>query len=211
MHNGFQEAPLFTDVPMSDAELLMRLLPHDAKPLALPLLARFGSLAETVCASPHRLSEIAGITHDIIVTLKLIEAATQRMTAAAIARRPVLDAWTKVVDYLRVHMAFAEQEHFRILFLDKSNRLIADEVMQHGTVDHCPVYPRDVCKRALELNATALILAHNHPSGEPTPSQSDIRMTKDITDAAKIFGIAVHDHIVIARYGHASLKGLGLI
>jgi DNA repair protein RadC len=164
VNNGFQDVPLFTEGPMSDAELLMRLLPHEAKPLALPLLARFGSLAETVCASTHRLSEIAGMTHDIISTLKLIEAATRRITAAAIARRPVLDAWTKVVDYLRVHMAFAEQEHFRILFLDKGNHLIADEVMQHGTVDHCPVYPRDVCKRALELNATALILVHYVPS-----------------------------------------------
>jgi DNA repair protein RadC len=210
MNEGFQEAPL-TALPTGEAELLAQLLPPGAKPLVQPLIVRFGSLSEAVCAPPHLLAEIAGMTQDTIAALKLIEAATQRITAVAIMRRPVLDAWTKVTDYLHANMAFAEKEQFRILFLDKSNHLIADEVMQHWTVDHCPVYPREVCKRALELNATALILAHNHPSGDPTPSQADIRMTKDITDAAKIFGIAVHDHIVIARHGHASLKGMGLI
>jgi DNA repair protein RadC len=207
IRQGFQEAPL----PTSDAELLIRLLPPGAKPLAQPLMARFGSLAEAVCAPLHLLWEIAGMTHETIATLKLIEAATRRITADAIIRRPVLDAWTKVMDYLRANMAFAEIEQFRILFLDKSNHLIADEIMQQGTVDHCPVYPREVCKRALELSAMAVILAHNHPSGDPTPSQADISMTKDIRDAAKIFGIAIHDHIVIAREGYASLKAMGLI
>jgi DNA repair protein RadC len=210
MNKGFQEAPLCTALPASDAELLMRLLPPAAKPLAQPLLARFGSLAETVCAPLHLLWEIAGMTRDTIVALKLIEAATGRITSDAIVRRPVVDNWAKVMDYLRANMAFAEIEQFRILFLDKRNHLIADEVMQQGTIDHCPVYPREVCKRALELSATAVILVHNHPSGDPTPSQADISMTKDITDAAKILGIAVHDHIVIGREGHASLKAMGL-
>src|SRR6202008_5006083 len=121
--------------------------------------------------------------------LKLIEATVRRVTADAIVCRPVVDNWAKVMDYLRANMAFAEIEQLRILFLDKRNHLIADEVMQQGTIDHCPVYPREVCKRALELSATAVILVHNHPSGDPTPSQADISMTKDIGDAAKIFGI----------------------
>jgi DNA repair protein RadC len=151
------------------------------------------------------------MTPHAIAALKLIEAATQRITAAAIIRRPVMDAWTKVIDYLRANMAFAEKEQLRIIFLDKRNHLIADEIMQQGTVDHCPVYPREVCKRALELSATAVLLVHNHPSGDPTPSQADISMTKEIGDAAKIFGIALHDHIVIGREGHASLKAMGLI
>lgn len=208
---GLQEAPLFTAILTSDADLLFRLLPPDDKPLARPLIARFGSIAEVVGAPLHLLREIAGMTPDAIAALKLIEVVTQRITAIAITRRPVLDAWTKVMDHLRANMAFAEIEQLRILFLDKRNHLIADEVMQQGTIDHCPVYPREVCRRALELSATAVILAHNHPSGDPTPSRADISMTKEIGDAAKLFGIAVHDHIVVAREGYASLKAMGLI
>jgi DNA repair protein RadC len=211
MDGGFQEAPPITALLTGDTELLVRLLPPGAKPLVQPLMMRFGSLAEAVCAPVPLLCEIAGMTHDTIATLKLIEAAARRITAGAIMRRAVLDIGTKVIDYLRANMAFAEIEQLRILFLDKRNHLIADEVMQQGTIDHCPVYPREVCKRALELNATAVILAHNHPSGDPTPSQADISMTREIGDAAKIFGIAVHDHIVIAREGHASLKAMGLV
>jgi DNA repair protein RadC len=125
--------------------------------------------------------------------------------------RPVLSSWNEVLDYCRAAMAFAEKEHFRVLFLDKRNQLIADEVQQSGTVDHTPVYPREVVKRALELSATAVVLVHNHPSGDPTPSRADIAMTKSIVDVARPLGIEVHDHIIVGREGHASLKGLKLI
>jgi DNA repair protein RadC len=128
-----------------------------------------------------------------------------------VKRRQVLSSWTAVLDYCRTAMAFAEREQFRILFLDKRNQLIADEVQQVGTVDHTPVYPREVIKRALELSATAVILVHNHPSGDPTPSRADIEMTRQIVEIAKPLGIAVHDHIIVGRNGHASLKGLKLI
>src|SRR5262249_19145265 len=128
-----------------------------------------------------------------------------------VSQRPVLSSWSRVLDYCRTAMAFAEQEQFRILFLDKRNQLIGDEVQQRGTVDHTPVYPREVVKRALELSATAVILVHNHPSGDPTPSRADIEMTKQIVDIARPLGIAVHDHIIVGRNGHASLKGLKLI
>ena len=128
-----------------------------------------------------------------------------------VARKPVLSSWSSVIDYCRLAMAFAEREQFRILFLDRKNALIADEVQQTGTVDHTPVYPREVMRRALELSATALILVHNHPSGDPTPSGADMRMTRELVDIAKPLGIAIHDHIIVGRDGHASFKGLGLI
>jgi DNA repair protein RadC len=128
-----------------------------------------------------------------------------------VAKRPVLSSWSAVIDYCRTAMAFAEKEQFRLLFLDKRNALIADELQQSGTVDHTPVYPREVVKRALELSASALILVHNHPSGDPSPSAADIRMTKEIAEVAKPLGIVIHDHIIVGREGHASLKGLRLI
>jgi DNA repair protein RadC len=133
------------------------------------------------------------------------------VTKGAVAKRPVLASWSAVLDYCRTAMAFAEKEQFRLLFLDKRNALIADEVQQSGTVDHTPVYPREVVKRALELSASAVILVHNHPSGDPTPSSADISMTRDIIDVAKPLGITEHDHIIVGRDGHASLKGLRLI
>ena len=126
-------------------------------------------------------------------------------------KRTVLSSWSSVLDYCRTAMAFADKEQFRVLFLDKRNRLIADEVQQEGTVDHTPVYPREVVKRALELSATAVILVHNHPSGDPTPSRADIAMTKEIVSVAQPLGISVHDHIIVGKDGHASLKGLRLI
>jgi DNA repair protein RadC len=133
------------------------------------------------------------------------------LARGAVAKRPVLSSWSAVIDYCRAAMAFAEKEQFRLLFLDKRNALIADEVQQSGTVDHTPVYPREVVKRALELSASALILVHNHPSGDPSPSAADIKMTKEIAEVAKPLGITVHDHIIVGREGHASLKGLRLI
>ncbi|MDB5590655.1 DNA repair protein RadC [Enterovirga sp.] len=192
--------------------LLFRSIPRrDVKPLAKDLIARFGSFAEVLAASPTRLRQVSGLGESVITDLKIAEAAARRLARGAVARRPVLSSWSAVLEYCRTTMAFAETEQFRLLFLDRRNLLIADELQQTGTVDHTPVYPREVVKRALELSATAVILVHNHPSGDPTPSSADIRMTKEIVEIAKPLGISVHDHIIVAREGHASLKGLRLI
>ena len=146
-----------------------------------------------------------------IVQLKVVAAAATRIARGELQERRQLSSWNDVIDYCRTSMAFADREQFRLLFLDKKNQLIADEVQQTGTVDHTPVYPREVIKRALELSATALILVHNHPSGDPSPSQADIQMTKAIVAIATPLGIAVHDHIIVGKNGHASLKGMRLI
>ncbi len=201
---------------LADYELLelvlFRAIPRrDVKPLAKDLLKKFGSFAEVVSASPARLAEVAGLGEAAIAELKVVQAAAQRLARGEINRREVLSSWSAVLDYCRGAMAFADREQFRVLFLDKRNQLIADEVQQEGTVDHTPVYPREVVKRALELSATAIILVHNHPSGDPTPSRADVQMTQGVIDVAKPFGIAVHDHIIVGKDGHASLKGLGLI
>ena len=192
--------------------LLFRSIPQrDVKPLAKALIQHFGSFAEVLGAPLARLTEVKGIGDSVALDLKVVEAALRRMAKGAVGKRPVLSSWTAVIDYCRMAMAFAEREQFRILFLDKKNALIADEVQQTGTVDHTPVYPREVMRRALELSATALILVHNHPSGDPTPSGADMRMTRELVEIAKPLGIAIHDHIIVGRDGHASFKGLGLI
>jgi len=201
---------------LSDYELLeMALFPvlprRDTKPIAKTLLNRFGSFAEVVHAPEARLREIKGIKDASIHQLKLIAAAATRIARAELKERRQLSSWSDVIDYCRTSMAFADKEQFRLLFLDKRNQLIADEVQQTGTVDHTPVYPREVIKRALELSATALILVHNHPSDDPSPSQADIQMTKAIIEIASPLGIAVHDHIIVGKNGHASLKGMRLI
>ena len=201
---------------LSDYELLeLALFPalprRDTKPLAKTLLKTFGSFAEVIHAPVARLREIDGIGDAAIHQLKLLAAAASRIAKGEIQQRAALSSWNDVIDYCRTSMAFADKEQFRILFLDKRNQLIADEVQQIGTVDHTPVYPREVIKRALELSATAIILVHNHPSGDPTPSQADIQMTKAIVDIATPLGIAVHDHIIVGKNGHASLKGMRLI
>jgi DNA repair protein RadC len=202
--------------PLPDYELLelilFRSLPRrDVKPIAKRLIARFGSFAEVLAAPPERLQEVKGIGESAALDLRITAAAGQRMIKGDVAKRQVLSSWTSVIEYCRAAMAFAEREEFRILFLDKRNQLIADEVQQRGTVDHTPVYPREIVRRALELSATALILVHNHPSGDPTPSQADIRMTIDIIAIAKPLGINVHDHVIVGRNGHVSLKGQGHI
>src|ERR1700759_1256131 len=201
---------------LSDYELLeLALFPalprRDTKPLAKLLLKKFGSFAEVVHAPEARLREVAGIKDASINQLKLLAAAASRIAKGELRARTALSSWNDVVDYCRTSMAFADKEQFRILFLDKRNQLIADEVQQTGTVDHTPVYPREVIKRALELSATAILLVHNHPSGDPTPSQADIQMTKAIIDIADPLGISVHDHIIVGKAGHASLKGMKLI
>jgi DNA repair protein RadC len=201
---------------LSDYELLeMALFPalprRDTKPLAKALLKKFGSFAEVVHAPEARLREVEGIGDASITQLKLMAAAASRVARGEIKRSIALSSWNDVIGYCRTGMAFADKEQFRILFLDKRNQLISDEVQQTGTVDHTPVYPREVIKRALELSASALILVHNHPSGDPTPSQADIQMTKAIIEIAKPLGISVHDHIIVGKNGHASLKGMRLI
>ena len=209
----------FTEVggdALPDYELLelvlFRSIPRrDVKPVAKELLKRFGTFAEVLAAPAPRLMEVEGIGESVVNDLKIVEAAARRIAKGAVAKRPVLSSWSAVLDYCRTAMAFADKEQFRLLFLDKRNALIADEVQQSGTVDHTPVYPREVVKRALELSATALILVHNHPSGDPTPSSADIKMTRDIIDVAKPLGITIHDHIIVGREGHASFKGLRLI
>ncbi|MBV9076553.1 MAG: DNA repair protein RadC [Methylobacteriaceae bacterium] len=192
--------------------VLFRSIPRrDVKPIAKELIRRFGSFAEVLAAPVHRLREVDGVGDGVVLDLKIVEASARRIARGAVASRPVLSSWSSVIEYCRTAMAFADREQFRLLFLDKRNALIADEVQQSGTVDHTPVYPREVVRRALELSATAVILVHNHPSGDPTPSNADIQMTRQIVEVAKPLGIIVHDHIIVGREGHASLKGLRLI
>lgn len=192
--------------------ILMRSIPQrDVKPLAKALIAQFGSFAEVLGARRERLLEVKGVGDSTAIDLKIVEAAGRRLALGEVKQKRVLTSGKDVVDYCRAAMAFADREQFRILFLDKRNGLIADEVQGTGTVDHTPVYPREVMRRALELAATAIILVHNHPSGDPAPSQADIQMTRDIQAIARALGIELHDHIIVGRNGHASLRALKLI
>lgn len=204
------------DTSLADYEilelLLFRSIPRrDTKPLAKALLARFGSLAGVFGAPVSLLQEVKGIGESVALDLKLVATVGQRILRSELREKQVLSSWSSVIDYCHAVMAYESREQFRILFLDKRNALIDDEIQGKGTVDHTPVYPREVVRRALELSATAIILVHNHPSGDPTPSRADIDMTKTIVDTAKPLGITVHDHIIIGKDGHASLKGLRLI
>jgi len=192
--------------------VLFRALPRkDTKPLAKDLISRFGSYSEVINAPEERLAEVDGVGDAVITELKLIRSAALRLMREEVMDRPVLDSWSSVLSYCRAAMGFEAKEQFRILFLDKRNRIIADEVQQEGTVDHTPVYVREVVKRALELSSTAIILVHNHPSGDPTPSRADIEMTRQIVEAARNLGITVHDHIIVGKDGHSSFRGLSLI
>jgi len=192
--------------------VLFRAMPRrDTKPLAKAILARFGTFAEAMNAPQDLLKEVPGLGEAAATEIKLIRAAALRLVQGEVLERPVLSSWQQVLDYCRAAMGFEAKEQFRILFLDKRNQMIADEVQQQGTVDHTPVYVREVVKRALELSATAIVLVHNHPSGDPTPSRADIEMTKQIVDAAKPLGVVVHDHIIVGKQGHESFRGLGLI
>jgi len=199
-----------TDYELLEMALFAAIPRRDTKPLAKALLKKFGSFAEVVHAPVARLREVDGVKDASINQLKLLAAAAERIAKGEIKRSVALSSWNDVIGYCRSSMAFADKEQFRLLFLDKRNQLIADEVQQTGTVDHTPVYPREVM-RALELSATALILVHNHPSGDPTPSQADIQMTKAIVEIAKPLGIAVHDHIIVGKNGHSSFKSMRLI
>ena len=196
---------------LSDYELLelvlFRAIPQrDVKPLAKEMIEKFGSFGEVVAAPPNLLAEVKGLGEAAITELKVVAAAAQRLAKGVVKRRKVLSSWSSVIDYCRTAMAFADKEQFRVLFLDKRNQLIADEVQQTGTVDHTPVYPREVVKRALELHATALILVHNHPSGDPSPSRADIEMTREIGHAATALGIVLRDASIKAE-GDLDFRG----
>jgi DNA repair protein RadC len=213
LRSRFREAgaDAVTDYELLELVLFRTIPQRDIKPLAKELIAKFGSFAEVLAAPAPRLEEVKGIKEATSTDLKILHAAASRLARGQVKKRPVLSSWSAVLDYCRTTMAFADKEQFKIIFLDKRNQVIADEVQQTGTVDHTPVYPREVVKRALELSATAIILVHNHPSGDPTPSRADIQMTQSIIEIAKPLGISVHDHIIVGKEGHASLKGLKLI
>jgi DNA repair protein RadC len=192
--------------------VLFRAIPRrDVKPLAKQLLAKFGSFAEAITANPLRLAEVQGMSPGAISEFAIVEAAAQRLARGVAKKRLALGSWNEVVDYCRSRMAYAEREEFRVLFLDRKNGLLADEAVSQGTIDHAPVYPREIVRRALELSASAMILVHNHPSGDPTPSTQDVKMTHDIIAVAKPLGVTVHDHFIVGRHGHISLRGQDLI
>ena len=201
---------------LADYEILEMLLfssnrRGDTKPIAKALLKRFGSLSEVLAAKPERLREIANVGDGAVSALKLVEAAARRLAHEKVRARPLMGSFTDVIEYCRRTIGFGDREVFRVLFLDKRNNLIADEAQGEGTVDHTPVYPREVVRRALELGASAIILTHNHPSGDPTPSAADVTMTQQIAGIAQSMGISVHDHLIVGRDRHVSFKSLQLI
>jgi DNA repair protein RadC len=201
---------------LADYELLEFLLYSaksrgDTKPLAKALLKRFGSLAAVLGAAPEALGAVKGMGPASVAALVAVRAAAREMLRAEMVRRPVISSWQHLLDYCTARLGFAEAEEFHLLFLDAKNAVIADETQQHGTVNHTPVYPREVVKRALELAASAIIMVHNHPSGDVTPSRADIEMTRAVREAAKAVGISLHDHLVFGRGRHASFKNLGLL
>jgi len=204
-------ADALPDYELLELVLYASLPRGDVKPLAKDLMARFGSFAGVISAEPGELAEVTGVGDATISALKTIQAAAVRLVRDQVMERPVLSNWQALVDYCRASMAHEKTERFRILFLNRKNVLIADEVQQTGTVDHTPVYPREVMKRALELGASALIMVHNHPSGDPTPSDSDIEMTREVQAAGEKLGITVHDHLVMSKSGHNSFKTMGLL
>lgn len=192
--------------------LLFRAIPRqDVKPLARELLDTFGDFNRVISAAPARLLMVKGVGETVVQELKIVEAAAQRLMRARVMNKPVLSSWDALLDYCHTAMSHRETEQFRILFLDRKNVLIADEEQAKGTVDHVPVYPREVVKRALELNASALILVHNHPSGDPTPSEADIHMTAQIQDAARVLGIVLHDHLIIGKSRELSFRSQGYL
>ncbi len=201
---------------LADYEILEMILfqaqtRRDMKPLAKSLLARFGSFADVINADPVELAEVNGAGQSVIAALKTIHFAAQHLTRDEIINKPVLSNWDKLIKYCRANMARNKIESFRVLYLNQRNELIADEEQQRGTVNHTPVYPRQVVKRALELHATAIIMVHNHPSGDPRPSKADIEMTNEVRDIAEKLDIVLHDHIIVSKSGSTSFKDLGIL
>lgn len=201
---------------LADYEVLEILLAaaiprQDVKPLAKRLIAQFGSLGAVLNADPTQLTRRAGVKESTAALLSVVAEACRRMLRETVMERPAIAGWGQLVDYLTLAMKYEPAEQFRLLFLDRKNVLIADEVQQRGTVDQAPVYPREVVRRALELHACAVILVHNHPSGDPTPSKADVEMTRTLVAALAAVGVSVHDHVVVGRKGHVSFKTLGLL
>ncbi len=199
------------DYEMLELVLFLAKPRAEVKPLAKALITRFGSFADVISADAKELVAVKGVGENTAVALKTIRAAAIRLAREQVMNQPVISSWQKLLDYCRASLAFAKTEEFRVLFLDRKNVLIADEMQQTGTVDHTPVYPREVVKRALDLGASAIIMVHNHPSGDPTPSKGDIEMTKEVREACENLGISLHDHLIIGKRGHASFKSLGLL
>ena len=183
----------------------------DAKPLAKELIRRYGGFAEAVSAPEADLARVPGVGEAALAAIKTVRAAALRLMAEPLDRRPVLRNWDQLVAYCRAAMGFERIEQFRVLYLDRKNRLVADEVQQTGTIDHTPVYPREVVRRALELGAAAIIMVHNHPSGDTAPSEADIAMTREVAAAASALGVLVHDHVIVGRSGHTSFRASGLL
>ncbi|NNF24258.1 MAG: DNA repair protein RadC [Rhodobacteraceae bacterium] len=204
-------AAALPDYEMLELLLFRAIARRDVKPLARLMLDTLGDFGRVISAAPERLARINGVGEAVIVELKLVEAAAQRLARARVMQRHIVDSWDSVLDYCHTTMAHRETEQFRVLFLDRRNVLIADEEQAKGTVDHVPVYPREVVKRALELNASALILVHNHPSGDPTPSEPDIEMTRQISEAAAVLGLTLHDHIIIGKERELSFRASGYL
>ena len=204
-------AEALPDYEMMELLLFLAQPRRDVKPLAKALIDHFGSFAEAISAEPAALSDIKGMGETAVIALKTVQAAAVRLSRDEVIDKPVLGNWKKLMAYCRASMAFTNVEQFRVLYLNRKNVLIADEVQQKGTVDHTPVYPREVVKRALELGATALIMVHNHPSGDPAPSRADIDMTREVREAGEKLGIVLHDHVIISKGGHNSFKSLGLL
>ncbi|MGE5722348.1 MAG: RadC family protein [Sphingomonadales bacterium] len=183
---------------------------RDTKPLARQLIAKFGGVGGLLAAEPDALVR-AGLSESAAAAIKIAEAAALRLLKAQVAERPVLGSWQALLDYLRADMAHGAVERVRILYLNSKNILIRDELLSEGSVDEAAVYVREIVRRALDCHATALIVVHNHPSGDPQPSQQDIRLTRDIIDATRHLKITVHDHVIVGSKGHASMRAMGLI
>ncbi|AOZ68181.1 hypothetical protein LPB142_01720 [Rhodobacter xanthinilyticus] len=208
MEGGAQALP---DYEMLELVLFRAIPRQDVKPLAHRLIEVFGDFGRVVSAPPARLMEVTGVGEAVVQELKIVEAAAQRLARAKVLHRPVLSSWAALLEYCHTAMAHRETEQFRVLYLDRRNILIADEEQARGTVDHVPVYPREVVKRALEVNASALILVHNHPSGDPTPSPADLAMTEQIQTACEALGLVLHDHLIIGKSRELSFRAEGYL
>lgn len=204
-------AEALQDYELLELILFMAIPRKDVKPIAKDLIKQLGGLPEIMVAPIDQLTKVDGISENVAIAIQSVSATAQRMLKQDIQKKPVLNNWTRLMDYCQATMAHETREHFRILFLNKKNEMIADEIQGSGTVDHTPAYPREIMKRALELGATALILLHNHPSGDPKPSQADVDVTRQIINAADTFNIVIHDHIIISRNGYSSMKNMGLM
>ena len=204
-------AEALADYEMIELLLFQALPRRDTKPVAKALIRRFGSYAGVLRAAPAELAEVAGVGKAAAAALRMVAEAATRLAREESLGAEILDSWDRLVTYLRIRMTHEKTECFRVLYLDAKNRLIGDEELQRGTVNHTPVYPREVMKRALELAATAVIMVHNHPSGDPSPSRADVRMTHEVRDIGRGLGITLHDHVIVARGGHASFRAMGLL